>query len=262
MPAEVSLQNLSVSRAIEKRAPCLEFADAFRRFFSVQFGYAPVVEILTAAHRISEMDPPAIAIVDIGQCCRDASFGHHGMRFAEQRFADHSHLRAGGSGFDGSAQACSACSDHQHIVGEPLEFRHLENSPVMPDAHRTQADIDIGKRNPKEARPGPFLVPRVKATHEVVNLLSYGVIRDTVECSSDQMPERMTPENISAKKHDINDQNQAPNPDPESLGEKERSQGVVDQKAPDNVREPQKVAMKILHNKRKGSFPKITLAGL
>ena len=82
--AEVSLKNPAVCGAIEKRAPCLELADAFRRFFGVQFRHAPVVEILTAAHRIGEMDAPVIAIVDIGQCCRDASFGHYGMRFAEQ----------------------------------------------------------------------------------------------------------------------------------------------------------------------------------
>ena len=262
VPAEVSLQNPAVCGAIEKRAPCLEFAHAFRRFFGVQFGHAPVVEILAAAHRIGEMDPPVIAIVDIGQRCRDASFGHHGMRFAKQRFADHTHLRTGGSGFNGGAQACSACSNHQYVVGEPLEFRHLENSPVMPDAHRTEADIDIGKRNPKEACPGPLLMPRVQATHAVVELVPYRVIRDLVECSSDQVPERMTPEYVSAQKHDIDDQNEASNPDPESLREKERPHRVVDQKAPDNVGEPQKVAMKILHDERKASFPQISLARL
>ena len=90
--AEVSLQNPAVFGAVEERAPCLEFAHAFRRFFGVQFGHAPVVEILAAAHGVGEMDAPVIAIVDVGQCGRDAAFGHDGMRFAEQRFADHAHL--------------------------------------------------------------------------------------------------------------------------------------------------------------------------
>jgi len=34
------------------------------------------------------------------------------MGFAEQRFANDSHLCAGGTGFDGGAQTSSACSDH------------------------------------------------------------------------------------------------------------------------------------------------------
>ena len=222
--AEVSLQNSAVLGAVEERAPCLEFAHAFRRFFGVQFGHAPVVEVLAAAHRIGEMDAPAIAIVDVGQCCRDAAFGHDGVRFAEQRFADDSDLRAGGSGFDGGAQACSACSDHQYIVGEPLEFRHLEDSPVMPDAHRTEADVDIGKRDPEQARPGPLLVPCVQAAHEVVDLVPDGVIGDLVEGASDHVPEGVTAEDISAEKHDIHDQNEASNADPEAVRKKERLQ--------------------------------------
>ena len=94
--AEVALQDSAVVGAIEQRAPCFEFAHAFRRFFGVQFGHAPVVEILAAAHGVGEMDAPVVAIVHIGQCCRDAAFGHHGVRFAEKRFADHADLHAGG----------------------------------------------------------------------------------------------------------------------------------------------------------------------
>ncbi len=95
-PPKFRCRILPSVRAIKERAPCLEFAHALRRFLGVQFGHAPIVEVLAAAHRIGEMDPPVIAIVDIGQCCRDAAFGHHGMRFAQQRFADHPHLRPGG----------------------------------------------------------------------------------------------------------------------------------------------------------------------
>src|ERR1700733_14549243 len=72
----------------------------------------------------------------------------------------------------------------------------------------------------------------------------------------------MTPEYVSGQEYDIHDQNEAPDPDSKSLWKKESPQRVVDQKAPDNVREPQKVAMKVLHNERKGSFPQITLPGL
>ena len=91
----------------------------------------------------------------------------------------------------------------------------------MPDAHRTETDVDIGKRNPKKARPCPLLMPRVQSAHEIVDLVPNRVIRDLVECSSDHVPECMTPEYVSAKKHDIHDQNEASNPDPKSLREKE-----------------------------------------
>jgi hypothetical protein len=77
----------------------------------------------------------------------------------------------------------------------------------MPDAHRTKADVDIGKCNPEEACPSPFLVFRVQFTHELVDPVPYGVIGELVECPPDQMPERMTPEYISAQKDDIQDQN-------------------------------------------------------
>ncbi len=71
--AEVSLQNPAIRSAIEKRAPCLQFAHAFRRFPGVQFGHAPVVEVLAAAHGVGEMDPPAIAIVNVGQRRRNSA---------------------------------------------------------------------------------------------------------------------------------------------------------------------------------------------
>jgi hypothetical protein len=60
----------------------------------VQFGHAPVVQILAAAHGVGEMDAPVIAVVDIAHGRGHAAFGHHGVRFAEQRFADHAHLHA------------------------------------------------------------------------------------------------------------------------------------------------------------------------
>ena len=105
----------------------------------------------------------------------------------------------------------------------------------MPDSHRTEADVDIGKRNPEEARPSPFLVPRVQVAHEVVDLVPYGVIRDLIECAANHVPKCVTPENIPTKKHYIYDENEASNPYPESIRKKERSQRVVNQEAPDNV---------------------------
>ena len=117
MPAEIALQNPAVVGAVEERAPGLEFAHALRRFFSVQLSHAPIVEILAAAHRVGEMDPPIVAIIDVRQSSGNAAFGHHSMRFAEQRFANHSYFGAIRSRFDRGAQPGAARADDQHVIG-------------------------------------------------------------------------------------------------------------------------------------------------
>ena len=82
----------------------------------VQLGHAPVVEVLAAAHRVGEVDPPVVAIVDVGQRRRHAAFGHHRVRLAEQRLADEADRDAGGRGFDRRAQARAAGADDEHVV--------------------------------------------------------------------------------------------------------------------------------------------------
>ena len=71
------------------------------------------------------MYAPAVAIIHIGERRCDAAFGHDGVRLAQQRLADDAHFGASGAGFDRGSQARAACSDHQYVVGKPLEFRHL-----------------------------------------------------------------------------------------------------------------------------------------
>ena len=88
MAAEVALQDLAVLGAVEDRAPGFELADAGRGFLGVQFGHAPVVEVLAAAHGVGEVDPPVVAVVDVAHRRRHAAFGHDGVRLAEQRLAD------------------------------------------------------------------------------------------------------------------------------------------------------------------------------
>ncbi len=80
--AKIPLQNAAVLRAIEDRAPGLEFAHPRGRFLGVQFGHPPIVDVLPAAHGVGEMDLPVIAVVHVGERGRDPAFGHHGMRFA------------------------------------------------------------------------------------------------------------------------------------------------------------------------------------
>ena len=84
VPAEVALEDAAVRGPVEERAPRLELAHAVGRFFRVQFGHPPVVDVLAAAHRVGEVHLPAVSIVDVGERGRHAAFRHHGVRLAEE----------------------------------------------------------------------------------------------------------------------------------------------------------------------------------
>ena len=84
MAAEVALQNAAVIRPVEDGAPRFELAHAIGRFLCVQLSHPPIVDVLAAAHRIGEVHPPVVAIVDVRQRGRDSAFRHHGVRFAEE----------------------------------------------------------------------------------------------------------------------------------------------------------------------------------
>ncbi len=93
--AKVPLQNATILRAIEHCAPRLELTHASRRFLRVQLGHPPVVDVLPAAHRVSEMHFPVVAIINIGQRRRDPPFRHDGVRLAEKTLANHADGNAG-----------------------------------------------------------------------------------------------------------------------------------------------------------------------
>jgi hypothetical protein len=93
--AEVPLQNPAILGAIEHRAPRLELTHTSRRLFRVQLSHSPIIYILAASHRIGEMHLPVIAIINIGQRCRDAAFRHYRVRLAEKTFANHPDRNSG-----------------------------------------------------------------------------------------------------------------------------------------------------------------------
>ena len=144
--AEIALENFPVLRAVKHRAPCFEFVNARRGFLGVQFGHAPVVDVLAAAHRVGEMHAPVVAVVHVAHRRRHAALGHDGVRLAEQRFADQPDLHAGRRRLDGRAQARAARADDEHVVFKCFvvgghwkncfQFESEKKSPVMPDAHR------------------------------------------------------------------------------------------------------------------------------
>ena len=94
--AEIALQNSSVCGTVEHCAPGLKFADPFGCFLGMQFGHSPVVDVLTAPHRVGEMNFPVVAVIHICERGGHTAFSHHRMRLAEKRFANQSNPNTGG----------------------------------------------------------------------------------------------------------------------------------------------------------------------
>ncbi len=181
MAAEVPLQDPAVLRAVEHRAPGFQFVHAVRRFLGVQFGHAPVVQILPAAHGIGEVDAPVIAVVHIGQRRGHAAFGHHRVRFAEQRLANDADLHARSPPLQSPrADPLRPRRSPEHRT-RASGIRPLQNSPVRPDSHGAQTHIDIRESDRDKARPGPVLVLAVEAAHAVVKLEPHRMLRDAVD---------------------------------------------------------------------------------
>ena len=120
--AESALQDSAIVGAIEKRAPLLEFAHAVRRFLRVELRHAPVVEEFSAAHGVAEVRAPVVGGIHVGHGRGDSAFGHHGVRFAQQRFANDANVRALRQRFDRRAQSRAARADDQNIMFVSFEF--------------------------------------------------------------------------------------------------------------------------------------------
>ena len=134
MAAEVTLIDAAVRRAIEDGAPALELAHAIRRFLGVQFGHAPVVDVLAAAHRVGEVHAPAVAVVVVRHRRRHAAFGHDGVGLAQQRLADQSDRDPGVRRLDGGAQAGAAGADDEDVVvvGGVRDHQRILKSEITP----------------------------------------------------------------------------------------------------------------------------------
>ena len=134
--AEVALEDAAVRGAIEDRAPRFELAHAVGRFAGVQFGHAPVVHVLAAAHRVGEVHLPAVAVVGVGERRRDAAFGHDRVGLAEQRLAQQPDPHARRRCFDRRPQPRSAGADDEHVVLVRLVRQRILQSVRTPIEQR------------------------------------------------------------------------------------------------------------------------------
>ena len=206
MAAEVALQDLAIGSAVEDGAPGLQLPNARRRLLGVDLGHAPVVDILSAAHGVGEMDLPVVALVDIAQRGGHAALGHHRMRLAQQRLAHQANFDAGRGSFDGRSQSGTAGADDQDVMFVSLKFGHCSGNPeglVVPVMHRTHLDIQVAKTDPYQAAPGEQHMAAIQAAHAVVHLLlpqgafDNWLSRPPTICRSEWHPKRSYPDRMT-----------------------------------------------------------------
>src|SRR5262249_293359 len=124
MSTEISLENASVFCAIEHCAPRFELAHTIRGFLRVYFSHAPLIDVLTAAHGMREMQLPIVAFIDMGQGRCNSALRHYRVRFAQKRFADQSNPNACSRSFNRSPQSCAAGADHENVIFKSFVLRH------------------------------------------------------------------------------------------------------------------------------------------
>src|SRR5262249_2768600 len=122
---EVALENTPVLGAVENRPPFLELAYPGGGLLGMQLSHAPLVEKGAAAHRIAEMNLPAIESIGAGKGGGDPAFSHHGVRLAQERFAHQGRLRAAGGRFYCCPEPCSACAHDEYVVLVLLVLIHV-----------------------------------------------------------------------------------------------------------------------------------------
>src|SRR6267142_4351389 len=116
MPAKSSLKNFSVAGSIEHGSPLFQLANSIWGLLRMNVGHPPVIQKLSAAHRVAKMRAPIVRFVHIGNRCGDAAFSHDSVRLTEERFTDDTNLYSLTKRLDRRAQTSPTCPDNKHIV--------------------------------------------------------------------------------------------------------------------------------------------------
>ena len=124
-PPKLPLEDAALLGAVEDRSPFLQLAHPLGRLLGVQLGHPPLVEELAPAHRVAEVDLPAVAAVDAGQGGRDPAFRHDRVGLAQERLAHQRRLRAQRGGLDRGPQPRPARADDQDVVLVMFVFIHV-----------------------------------------------------------------------------------------------------------------------------------------
>src|SRR5437867_4370894 len=101
---------------------------------------------------------------------------------------------------------------------------------VMEQTHREQPHVQVGERHPEQAGPGPLHVMGVQGGRSAPDPVpedARSAAREAVQPPPDEMTEGMAAERVACKQGRIDQEDDAPDPDPETAVAEERAEGVV-----------------------------------
>ena len=114
--AEISLVDEVLGGAIKNSTPLFELSYTVWGFFGVELGHAPVGKPLAALHGVVEMHLPTVTGVGVLKSSGTATFGHHGVSFAEQRLRDDGGFCTASGRLNGRSKTCTASADDDDVV--------------------------------------------------------------------------------------------------------------------------------------------------
>ena len=117
MASEVTLGNLSFTGAIKEGAPHFKLPDAIWRFLGVQLCHPVMIEELTAAHCVAEVNHPVVIVVDVTHRGSSAAFSHHGVSLAKEGFTDDRYRQSCLASLYRCPKSCSTRADNDDVVG-------------------------------------------------------------------------------------------------------------------------------------------------
>src|SRR3954463_12616792 len=90
--------------------------------------------------------------------------------------------------------------------GFPLQrisLHRLNDSEIVPDSHRTEPHIQIGKANPEQTHPCPEHVAAIQTTHASIGAIAGWRFCELIAKSSDQVSQRVASDCVAAQQINV-----------------------------------------------------------
>jgi hypothetical protein len=254
--AEGTLRDIPLRCAVEESSPALELEDALGYFFGEELNHAPVIDHLTAAHRVSEVDLPVVSRIDVAKGGSNASFSHDGVSFAEKRFTDDSNAATGFRSGDSSTQASTTGAQDEDIVFEDIvatcDCCHLENQPrVLKQASVEEPNVEIDEPQGEKADPGEDRVADVEDTDALPEPMAHmtsggtGEARDT---ATNEVTEGMAGKRVEGERDDVDEHDDGAEADTKMTLIVERAESIPPEDDDDDNREVEEEAMEVIED--------------
>jgi hypothetical protein len=75
----------------------------------------------------------------------------------------------------------------------------LNDSEILPNTHRAQAHVNIGKADPEQTEPRPQHVTAIETVHARVHVIACRRFGKLIQKTASDMPKRMTTKSIAGE---------------------------------------------------------------